>query len=217
MTPQQFVEWGRRIADGHAGAAGNPNRRGYEFDDDAWAADDFLQKSNQLARVFTIPGGQERLALVPALLELSSPDSEAIFDRVFQALQPVFYEILNGMWLGEWEFNDSGLFGTLQIERDIPPGQEPFHIVYIDSQGTPHETVVTREDEEYCMGYESLNIVIKNYASPAWKIHACIFRWDRQKMAGLVEHGETEGHHSFYAEKKLRHGPPPLPPPIPLL
>jgi hypothetical protein len=91
MTPQQFVEWGRRIADDHAGAAGNPSRYGYEFDDDAWAADDFLQKSNQLARVFTIPGGQERLALVPALLELSSPDSEATFERVFQALQTVLY------------------------------------------------------------------------------------------------------------------------------
>jgi hypothetical protein len=208
MTPQQFVEWGRRIADGYARAAGNP---GYEFDDNAYSADDFLQKSNQVARAFTIPGGQERLAVVPALLQLSSQDNQADFDRVLQALQPALYEILEGMWIGEWEFSDSGLMGRLQIERDSAPRQEPFYIVYIDSQGTAHETVVTRDDEEFGMGYESLHIEIKNYSSPAWKIHAFIFRWDRQKMAGIVDHGETEGRHSFYAVKKLHHGPPPLP------
>jgi hypothetical protein len=205
MTPQQFVEWGRRIADGYAQTANGPNayRGWHQFDADAFAADEFLKKSNEVARAFTIPGGQEKLAFVPALLQLSSQDNEANFDLVFQALQPGLSEILVGMWLGEWEFNDSGLVGTLKIDLESSPGNEPFHVVYVDSQGTIYETVVAREDEEYGMGYESLHIEIKYSSSPAWKIHAFIFRWDRQKMAGIVDNGPTEGRHSFYAVKKL--------------
>jgi hypothetical protein len=51
------------------------------------------------------------------------------------------------------------------------------------------------------MSYESLHIEIK-YTHPTWRIHAFIFRWNRQKMAGIVDHGETEGRHSFYAVKR---------------
>jgi hypothetical protein len=214
MTPQEFIEWGRRIADGYAEAASrlDGNQRAHEFDGDSLAAYEFLNKSNEIARAFTIPGGQEALALTPALLHLQSQDSEEAFCQVFQALQPVLSEILDGMWLGEWEFNDSGLVGTLKIDRESAPGKMPFRVAYIDSQGTTHEAAVARDDEEYGMSYESLHIEIKNYSSPAWKIHAFLFRWDRQKMAGIVDHGETEGRHSFYAVKKVRHGPPPLPP-----
>ena len=118
------------------------------------------------------------------------------------------------MWLGEWEFNDSGLAGRLKIDRETAPGKGPFQVVYTDSQGIAHETVVTRDDEEYGMSYEALHIEIK-YSSPTWKIHAYIFRWDRQIMAGVADHGETEGRHGFYAVKKARVVPPPLPPPLP--
>ena len=107
------------------------------------------------------------------------------------------------MWLGEWEFNDSGLVGALKIERVNIPVKGPFQVVYIDSQGTSHETVVTRNDEEYGMSYESLHVEVESHSSPSWKIHAFMFRWDRQKMAGIVDQGETEGRHSFYAVKKL--------------
>jgi hypothetical protein len=200
MTPQEFVEWGRRIADGYAEAANKLNayQRGHEFDDDAMAADEFLSKSNAVARAFTIPGGQEKLALTPALLQLQQGDGEANFDRIFQALLPVLGEILDGMWLGEWQLNDSGLAGTMKIGR----GEGAFQVVYIDSQGTAHETVVTRNDEEYGMSYESLHIEVKYRSSLPWKIHAFIFRWDRKIMAGIVDHGETEGRHSFYAVKR---------------
>jgi hypothetical protein len=212
MTPQQFVEWGRRIADGYAASASQLNPRSSEFDDDSMAADDFLNKSNQLARAFTISGGQETLALAPALLQLQSPDSEQTFKQVFQSLQPVLYEILDGMWLGEWDFNDSGLAGMLKIDRESTPGKGPFRALYIDSRGTSHETVVTREDQEYGMSYESLHLEVNYPSFPAWKIHAFIFRWDRKIMAGIVDDGETEGRHSFYAVKKVRQVPPPLPP-----
>ena len=222
MTPQQFIEWGRRIADKYAQAASqlDGNQRAHEFDGDSLAAYEYLGKSNEVARAFTIPGGQEKLALTLALQQLPgegsllSQDSEANFDQVFQALQPVLSEILDGMWLGEWEFNDSGLVGILKIDRESDPGKGPFHVVYIDPRGITHETAVTRNDEEYGMSYESLHIEVK-YSSPSWKIHAFIFRWDRQKMAGIVDHGETEGRHSFYAVKKVRVIPPPLPPPLP--
>jgi hypothetical protein len=203
MTPQEFVDWGRRIADGYAEAASKLNayQRGHEFDGDTMAADEFLSKSNEVARAFTVAGGRERLALTPALLQLQG-DSEANFDQIYQSLRPVVWEILEGMWLGEWQLNDSGLAGTLKIDRQNSPGNEPFRAIYIDSQGTVHETVVTQDDEEYGMSYESLHVEVKYRSSPPWKIHAFIFRWDRQIMAGIVDDGETEGRHSFYAVKR---------------
>ena len=211
MTPQQFVEWGRRIADGYAQTANGPDAyaRGHQFDADAMAADEFLGKSNEVARTLTIPGGQERLAFVPGLLQLSSQDGEARFDQVFQALQPVLSEILDGMWLGEWDFNDSGLAGILKIDWASVPGETPFQVVYIDSRNFVHATTVTRDDEEYGMSYESLHVEVES-RYPPWKIHAFIFRWDRHIMAGIVDDGETEGRHSFYAVKRAT--PPPLPP-----
>ena len=217
MTPQQFVEWGRRIADGYADASSRLNffQRAHEFDADGMAADDFLNRSNEIARAFTIPGGQDMLALTPALLQLQAPDSEETFNQVFQALRPVLCEILDGMWIGEWDFNDSGLAGMLKIDRETAPGKGTLRALYLDSQGKAHDAVVTREDLEYGFSYESLHLEVDYPSHPAWMIHAYIFRWDRHIMAGIVEHGETEGRHSFYAVKKVRYVPPPLPPPLP--
>jgi hypothetical protein len=60
------------------------------------------------------PGGEEGLA--PALLHLQSQD------KVFQALQPVLSEILDGMWVGE------------------------------SRAGAVSHRVLTRDDEEFGMG-----------------------------------------------------------------
>lgn len=200
MTPQEFVDWGRRIADGYADAATRRPfmQRAHEFDADSQAAYEFLGTSNGVARALTVPGGQEKLAQVPGL-RASQPTDEAIFNEVYQSLRPMLNEILEGMWLGEWVFNDSGLIGMLKIDRQ--PAPETFRAVYIDSQGITHETVVTRDDEEFGTSYESLHIGIKD-SYPEWKIHAYIFRWNRLKMGGIVDHGETEGRHSFYAVKR---------------
>jgi hypothetical protein len=132
---------GRRIADGYAEAASrlDGNQRAHEFDGDSLAAHEFLSKSNEMARAFTIPGGQEALALAPALLHLQSQDSEETFGQVFQALQPVLSEILDGMWLGEWEFNDSGLVGTLKI-----PGCALAWSIRVDNRNSPGQVGISR-------------------------------------------------------------------------
>jgi hypothetical protein len=72
------------------------NQQAHEFDGDSMAADEFLSKSNEVARAFTIHGGQEKLALDLASLQPQG-DSEANFDRVFQSPMPVPGELLDGM------------------------------------------------------------------------------------------------------------------------
>ncbi len=222
MTPQEFVDWGLRLADALAAKANTYYFKASEYDHYSIGASNCTENAAKVAKVMELPGATEKLAAVAVFSQAAVPDparweeSESQFLDVYRVIEPTLEEILDessvAAWVGDWEFNDDGSIGSLSVSRGSEPTAKPWfkrlEMSYTDHAGVVYDVAVT--------GYtpSGFQFTIKTNPSRTWSVHAYLFDRDRTKMAGFVESGSrTRG---FYALKKPRviSLPPPLPSPF---
>jgi hypothetical protein len=70
-----------------------------------------------------------------------------------------------------------------QIVSMSPPLQSGLRSSFVDVS----DRAPTRQEGDFTVVFSLRQD--QELFEPCWKIHAFIFRWDRQKMAGIVDHG----------------------------
>lgn len=195
ISPEDFVGLGSQVEEELARIASGFHVKDDQHDGWAGASDDAREKTDEVRGLLSLPGFAERLASTPALsqadalpITASLDQKRAQFERIYQALAPVFAAALMTAWLGDWEINDDGLVATLRVTQRPVAGTEPgrdLRIEYVNPDDVTFNGWVRKCDPRWhhLSFYVSFGAVSRDF-------DAYLFKWDKRRLAGVSEgHG----------------------------